>query len=418
MQNRFKYVITIAFPILLFLLSGIMVAQDQSTGTRSHEIGMLWETMFETGSLPTYAPLQDQMTYPGGDFDNMTRKNMAGRGLWIGVSNWTNKDNTPYPTYVSAGGFENNAASGFTFKISNKKRVRNRLPIVIVNDVAEVRLLDGRGLSTKSSSIPADERIETIWSTNVGIRVRMRSHAYANHNHNSYIIKEYLFTNDGNADGDDTTIELPGQNLTGVYFGFQYYFIPSGDRGYVEVNQHDDWAAYYGNSPGDTLRGLFYLYDGNSNVRSSSDDVGDPEEISGEFLSPQYPGFGVLHADVSTVDQSDDPNQPSTVTIKPRSTFAQPLAPPIGNDDMYTELRLGQQFKGSTEDRAAHPYDSNVIEPVGLLSFGPYDIPFGESINIVVYDVVGALSVRECINAGRDWKNGNLEWNGLSGDAG
>jgi hypothetical protein len=201
-----------------------------------------------------------------------------------------------------------------------------------------------------------------------------------------------------------------------VYFGFQYYFIPSGDLGYQVVHQHDDWAAYYGNSPGDTLRGLFYAYDGNSNVRSSND-VGDPDEVSGEFLSPQYPGFGVLHADISTTDRNDNPNQPSTVIIKPRNRFAQPLAPPIGNDDAYTELSLGRQDKGSTEARSPNPYDSEVTEPVGLLSFGPYDIPFGESINIVVYDVVGALSERDCINYGQNWKNGNLEWNGLNGDA-
>ena len=119
MYNSFKYFIKISILSFMFLLNGIIVAQNLSTGTKSHEIGIIWETMFETGSLPTYAPLQDQMTYPGGDFDNMTRKNMAGRGLWIGVSTWTNKDGTEYPTYVSAGGFENNAASGFTFKKSN-----------------------------------------------------------------------------------------------------------------------------------------------------------------------------------------------------------------------------------------------------------------------------------------------------------
>ena len=85
-------------------------------------------------------------------------------------------------------------------------------------------------------------------------------------NHNSYIIREYTFTNDGNADNSKTTIEYPDQNLNGVYFGFQYYLLPGGDRGHLIVDQHDDWAVYYGNQPGDTLRGLFYMFDGNADA--------------------------------------------------------------------------------------------------------------------------------------------------------
>ena len=65
---------------LSFILCNICYGQ----ATKSHEIGKLWETMFSTGSLPDYAPLQNQMTYPGGDFRTMTRKNMEGIGIWIG----------------------------------------------------------------------------------------------------------------------------------------------------------------------------------------------------------------------------------------------------------------------------------------------------------------------------------------------
>jgi hypothetical protein len=391
-----------------FLSHGIVWAQH-----KTHEIGMIWETMFETGSIPSYAPLQHQMTYPGGDFWAQTRKNLAGRGLWIGVTNWTDKFGTFHTNYVSQGGFENSEASEFTARISNKKRVRNRLPRVSVNNQFETRPMDTRDASTKSSTIPADERIETIWATNVGVEVRMRSHAFANQNHNSYIIREYTFTNNGNADGDEDSIELLDQNLQGVYFGFQYYLIPGGDLGHQLTEQNDDWAVYYGNQPGDTLRGLFYLYDGNSSARTS-DDIGDPDEFTGEFLSPQYPAIGVLHADLSYNDESDDRSQPYTVNIKPRSLFKTKTAGDADNE-LYTELSSGSQDPG-TVGQAPNPYDSNVREPVGLLSFGPYDIPFEESITIVLYGVVGSISQRRAVNDGQAWLDGTLSFNGLSGD--
>ncbi len=400
--------------LIILLISGMSVNAQEAQGIKSHEIGMLWETMFETGSIPSYAPIQDQMTYPGGDFWKQTRKNMAGRGLWIGTTNWRDKDSpTPHDRYVAPGGFENNEASGFTSRITNYKFVRNYLPRVLVNGTQESRIIDNRQSGFRWDGIPGDEMVETTWATYTGVQVVMTSTAYANHNHNSYIIKEYVLTNNGNTNADINTIELPGQNLEGVYFGFQYYLIPSGDRGKVEVNQHDDYAAYYGNQPGDTLRGLFYMYDGNSNV-VSTDDIGDPDKYTGEFLSPQYPGIGILHADKAYDDESDDRSQPSTIEIKPRTEFATPGA---GNDALYNELNSGAQFSGSTEDTGLPAYDGNIRQPVAMLVFGPYNIPFGEDIKIVIYDAVGALSARQCINAGQAWINGNLDWNGLTGDA-
>jgi len=403
--------------ILLVFLTGYSPAQ-----TKSHEIGHLWETMFPTGSLPRYAPLQDQMSYPGGDFRLMTYKNLAGLGLWIGVENWTDKFGTSHPVYVSQGGFENDEASEFTFaiqssgKVWNKKKVWNRLPLVTVNNNLETRFLDTRESSTKSSSIPADEQIETKWATNVGVQVRMRSWALANQNHNSYIIREYVFTNDGNVDSDAGTIELPAQDLTGVYFGFQYYLIPGGDRGHEQIRQHDDWAVYYGNQPGDSLRGIFYMFDGDADEdHRAGDDIGDPDQFTGEFMSPQYPGFGVLHADFAYNDESDDPGQPSTVDIKPRKNFKS-VTKGDGNNSLYGELMSGIQSTG-TVGQAERAYDPSVQQPVAMLSFGPYDIPFGQDVRIVLYQVVGSVPKKTAIQSGKAWKEGTLEFNGLTGDA-
>lgn len=399
----------------LIFLSQIFLENNFAQATRSHEIGPLWETMFSSGSIPNYAPLQNQMTYPGGDYRTMTRKNLEGLGIWIGLKNWTDKQNIFHNTYVSEGGFENKEAFEFIYPISIRKRVRNRLPNVSVNGTVEERFLDTRSLSTKSSSVIADEMIDSKYSTNSGVSVKMSSYAIANHNHNNYIIREYTFTNDGNADGTESTIELPNQNLTDVYFGFEYLLLPGGDRGHQIVNQNDEWAVYYGGNSGDTLRGLFYVYDGNADDNHAAyDDIGDPDPTTGEFLSPQYPGFGVLHADTSPTDANDDKNQPSTVKIVPRRIMKSYTKGNTENE-MYFEMSSGEKSTG-TLGTASTPYDPLVQEPVALLSFGPYNLNFGESIKIVLYEAVGSISQKLCVEAGNEWKNGTLNYNGKSGN--
>lgn len=416
-SEELMYLMKPRFMIISILFLGVFVnlSHGQTTVIKSHEIGMLWESMFASGSIPEYAPLADQMTYPGGDFRLMSRKNLSGLGIWIGTSDWTDSIGTFHTRHVSQGGFENNEARDFISTISNKKKVRNRLSNVTVNGNVEERFLDTRSSSTKSSTIPADERIETKYATNVGVNVTMLSYAQANQNHNSYIIREYTFKNDGNINSG-SSIELPGQNLTDVYFGFQYHLIPGGDRGHELVRQNDDWSVYYGGQPGDTLRGLFYLFDGKADDNHYvGDDTGDPDKSTGEFLSPQYPGFGVLHVDTSPSNENDDRSQPRYVNIKPRRLFKSYT---LGSSeiDMYAELIDSLSFSKGTVEWPYNPYDAQVIEPIGLLSFGPYDINFGESITIVLYEAVGSISQKLAIDAGRDWINGTLEYDGKTGD--
>jgi hypothetical protein len=410
------------FNIIIVMV--VFICHNHSYAQKSHEIGMLWETMMATGSLPEYAPLQHQMTYPGGDFRTASMKNLAGLGLWIGVTNWTGRAHAeaeirPHSFYVSEGGLKNNEAALFTFPISMKKHVRNLLPTVIVNGEEELRYADSRtGSLPEVPLLPeneriADERIETIWATNVGVRVRMRSYALANKNHNSYIIREYTFTNDGNADRTKSTIEYDGQNLTGVYFGFQFYLIPGGDRGHPIVDQHDDWAVYYGNQPGDTLRGIFYKFDGNADENHyAGDDTGDPDRTTGEFKSPQYPAFGVLHADMDWNDETDNRSQPSAVNIQPLQLMRSYLDG-FSPDQLYSELSSVTHPQG-TVGQSTNPYDPTISEPVILMSFGPYDIPFDQDIQIVLYEAVGSISQKLAISAGNEWRQGTLEFNGLT----
>ena len=408
MITRFKSCIPLLF-LIFFVFYSNGIAQ-----LKSHEIGRLWVTMFPVGTLPNYAPLQNQMTYPGGDFFFHSRKNMDKTAVWIGTKNWTDKFGQFKTFFVSEGGYLNYDAQDVLETVSNKKYVRQRLPVVSVNDNVEQRILDNTKSSIRRTTLASDEQIITKWRTNVGIEVTRSSYAFSNPTHDNYVIIEYVFKNTGNVDAS-SDLELPDQNLEGVYFGFWRNFIPCGDIGHEQMGgQHDDWCHYYGNQPGDSLRGLWYVYDGDGD-RKSFDDIGDPSEITGEILAPQYIAYGVLHADTDYITESDDRSQPSTVNFWPRQrVHSHTKGDP--EQTLYYDLSSNIQSNGSDTGEYSDPYDTQIQNPDLLMSFGPYDLPFGEEVRIVLYEAVGSISRAEALTAGRNLRDGNLEWNGLYDD--
>ncbi len=411
---KFTYMLKLS---VLILIAMIVMAVTALAQLQSHEIGRLWDTRFPVGSLPDYAPVQDQMCYPGGDYFFQTRKNLERRGLWIGVKDWTDKFGKFYPYYVSEGGPLNFDALEYNTQLSNKKYTRVRLPNVIVNGSRETRLLDWRSGHKvyKKSTLASDEKIITVWTTNVGVTVTRNSYAFANRKHDSYIILEHVFQNTGNVNGSTGSRELANQNLHDVYFGFIFRFLPSGDIGHEQMGgERDDWVHYYGNRLADTLRGLWYCYDGDSQ-RKAGDDIGDPSDINGEFLSPQYVGAGVIHADKAYNDDSDDPSQPATVNYwagdRARShTKGDP------EQTLYFELNSGIQSHGTDTGAFTHPWNPEIQGPWVFMAFGPYDIPYNKEVRIVIYNAVGMISRKKAIEYGQQWKNGELTYNGLTGD--
>ncbi|MBN2093164.1 hypothetical protein JW964_26310 [candidate division KSB1 bacterium] len=396
--------------ILLAMIPGVVLAQLQS-----HEIGRLWVTNFPTGSMPNYAPIQNQMTFPGGDFFYQRPKNLERVGVWIGVKNWTDNKGVFNSFFVAECGPSNFEALDYAAPISNKKTVRNRLPLVYSNKVKETRFLDSRTGSTRKADLTADEMITMVWTTRVGITITKNSYAFAHRKYDSFIIEEYLFENTGNMDKTKTTIELPNQNLEGVYFGFLSAFMPSGDYGHELLGgQHDDWVHYYGSTPGDTLRGLWYSFDGDNQIRAF-DDIGDPSETTGEFLSPQYVGTGIIHADKSVSDPADDLTQPATINWWPsRHWYSHTLGDP--EQTLYAELSSGKKSLGTDVTEFRNAYEPEIQHPLVYFAFGPYNIPFGQKIRIVIYRAGGMISRKVAIESGRQWKLGQLEFGGLKGD--
>jgi hypothetical protein len=398
--------------ILTLVILGFTV--HASAQWKSHEIGPLWLSMLQTGARPELIGLGDLLTYPGGDFFTQSRKNMDNQGLWIGVKDWTNKFGQFKTFYVSEGGYLNYDAPELLKKISLRKWVRQYLPLVSVNGSTEQRIVDSAASSSRKTDLAADEMITTKWTTDVGVEITRNSYAFANPAFGHFIIQEFVLKNTGNID-TTPNVELNNQNLTGVYFGFWRAFTPSIDFGHSLLGgEFDDWSRYYGNQPGDTLRGFWEVYDGD-NFRKTFNDIGDPYEVTGEFLSPQHVSYGVLHADTDHANEGDNRAQPSTVNFWPRQ---QVRSHTKGDQEqtLYSDISSGVQSRGSDAKGVANAWDPQVQRPDLLMAFGPYDIPFGKDVRIVLFDAVGSVDRKLAIEYGRQWKNGQFSFQGKSGD--
>jgi len=371
------------------------------------------------------------MAWPGGDYRGFSNVCLLSRGLWIGVKNWKAVDNVQHNFFVSEGG-PGPIGLQSTVGLSIKKYVRDIPPAVTVNGTEEDRVTDER--DSRNSSLPSDEMIVTSWNTDVGITVTRRSYVFANQHLDDFVILEYIFENTGNIDRTDE-IELAGQKLNDVYFGFIHHFRPClhGSENAATNNDRDadEWIHYYGNQPGDTLRGLWFCYDGDSkNPNSVEDDTGDPHTSSisllkndpnnrgtGEFLSPQYAGFGLIHADTSPSNKNDDPAQPATVFYQPHNQQDLPMTREnAGGQAMYEVLASGQHQQGTDVLGYSDPSNPEVASPYCFISCGPYQMNYGDEIRIVIYSAVNGLSRRKCVEYGHLWKVDSLRYNGLSGD--
>ncbi len=393
------------------LLCGISWGQV----VRSHEIGQLWETLTENG-YSTKSPFVDLMSWPGGFYLTDQTSSLVRRGHWIGVRNWTNQNGIFHNHKVSEGGPHWTEAS--LFGVPPMKYVYNPPPTVIVDEKTEERLTGQ--YDRRKTDFKADEMIVATWNTDVGVSVTMTSYAFANQNHDDYVIFKYDLKNTGNTDLD-AEVELPSQHLEGVYFGAFNYLRPckrgadyTGTSGSTTA---DDWVHYYGSQPGDTLRGLWYCYDGNAPEETyPTDDTGDPHKSTGEFLSPQYAGFGVIQVDTSPSDKRDDLNQPSTVDFQPFETHLTHNNAGITERDLYDYLSSGKKSLGSDAVGLTNPSSKSIVAPVCMLGFGPYNLAFGQSVQIVLFVAVNGLSREKCIELGHKWKVDSLEFNGKVGD--
>lgn len=341
--------------IICITIVSFPYAQVRNAEFKVHDRGELWETMKDNGTIGAPNPTSrveyyPSMDWPGGP-DKMNKDDQrsysVGSGMWIGGKSSDGTifftENGPF-NYVDNGTFE---------------------PIIRTNNYLG---------SQSYNPAEAEQIITAKWKTTENFAVERKSRVWSFRTLNNFVICEYLITN------------LNSSAVNEVYIGFPYLLRPSYQDFVVhngwgdDFNRTDDFVDY------DSTRHLIYSWDDTPNFSLPSD-VGNFWEAAGELRTTGYAGISLLYADPA----SDARPQPSNVF------WAQLL-----NNERYFTIQsssaqsLYNILSGTDRSLQANPGDH--LTPFILISMGPYNIPPGSSIRIVIVEAVNGLPISTAIS--------------------
>lgn len=339
------------FMILTFVLPG--KAQYREPLFKIHDRGNLWETAKDNGQLGgLFSPLQffPSMDWPGGPETLPTkddqRSYMQGAGVWIGGKN-------------PDGSVFFNEMGPFTFADRGE-----------FYEMEEVENFIG---SPDFDPNAAEETITAHWKTTRGLECTRVSRAWSYPAFNDFIIFEYTITNQS------------GANLTDVFVGFPYVIRPS----YQDILAHNFWGDNLNVDDEivgyDETQNILYAYDFYPN-ESIPWSWGNYIESRDELRTTGYAGFAPLYADAT----KDGAPQPAVVFY----------AQLIGNSQQFTlasqsEAKMYKILNG--EDTAFQAPEGEVLSPIMVEGFGPYDLAAGETIRLVMVEAVNGLPQSEAV---------------------
>ncbi|MBN1352772.1 hypothetical protein JXJ21_25510, partial [candidate division KSB1 bacterium] len=435
----------LCFPLLIFL--GFVLPLDREaaysqhiTGIKILAVGELWH---EEEDIPS-GGWHRSFCWPGNHYRTRSEDkpldlmNGCGRecGLGFGMRDWTDWRNKYY-SYLVGGVGESLMVHpvegrfgciGHDFKI-----ILRRLPPTLIVD-GELQP-PRQECDEVDQNLISDASLYIRWSFDVGLTAEQTYHSYATYPFDSYIFIDFLMTNSGNVNRNESTVELKDQVLDDVCF--TYAMLPmishEGAEQYpnsVKEKNTDDWVEYYGENyldfigsgtplapsgdpTADSLR-IFVVWDGN-NGKTDWDDTGDPDMNTGfweqspgmgRLFSHHYFGMGFLHADQAHDNEANDLSQPFSTTWR------------VGTDqfpscqEAYTYLFSGRHKASPQEMGFTDPADPvNVSRPNPYICVGPYQMPFGSDIHFTILACVNGLNYDLCNSIGLSWwtrwKGGN-----------
>ncbi len=263
-----------------------------------------------------------------------------------------------------------------------------------------------------------------------GIRTHIEVYAFSNPNHQDYIIwtATYKFTGETRRpiENPDAGDFFPDQTIR-IWWPVSFSFGPSkageyevyGTFTYEGQDDLDSWferpSQLVTDRSRNNLRIAYYWDDRAGGIQpypnGSRDDSGDPDRNDGHLLSPQIPGFTLLHAPVAATDASDDPDQP----------FSMPHAGIVADLWGRRDPGLRDTYRG-LDNRGRFPLDA-ITEgwevqpekgPMRFITVGPYDLTKNstggvmDSITVVYAIGCGSVSWEVADSIGRGWFNGEI----------
>ena len=430
--------------IIIIIQLDVNSLLSQSRSKKQLQVGELWQ---EEEELPS-GGWEKTFVWPGNHWRRsnaseniLTNGTARSSGIGYGLKNWTDwrKDFYPYVVGGVDDGMMVYLGSGrYGCQPHEFKLILRRPPPTLIVDGA---LQPPRQAYDEiDPNLICDAMLYIRWSFDVGLTAEQTYYAYAGYPFDSYMYIDFLIKNTGNVNRNESTVELPNQNLQDICF--QYTVLPlvtfEGGRQTPHTGtegESDDWVEYYGeNYPSyigngtpthpngdptaDSLR-VFTIWDGDNNMSPGRDDTGEPdlnegfeEQTAGMgfLISPQYLGIGILHADKSHDNETNDLSQPLTTVWRPGTRKF------TSTQEAYEFYFNGQHLASPQEMGYTQPFDPvNVCRPNPYLGIGPYpEMPFGSDIHFVVLAAVNGLNYDMRNAIGLSWWTHYMGGEGLT----
>lgn len=408
------------FMLLIFSFSEIAQA---NTGLHFMRIGRLWviaEYDGAEGWQGQYAWPGGRIRYPDGTIRELWGGNVRKLGTTAGCLNWTGPEGTFFP-YWTSGMYRtydydynpfwvNQTHQTALLPVTQKVVQRWAQPVVMVNGVSIIidsgdDFLNAHEDNTEiDPNLVTERAIQSVWRYTMGVEYERWMYGYSTPNHHDYVLNDITLTNNGKMYGrnvepplvwpSDTVKQIiDGQNIEGFWWAQTEN--PWNSRlGRDKSFGADDAVGEY-IAPLSNGRRFYLFYDGD-NPDSPEKDWGDPANSAAaqsgttELLAPAWIVMGALYVDESATNKVDDPTQPRSTTIKQERDYDLGKIPKTMQDQYEALFTEGNHWSLDTPHRDIDP---NIKRPSGYRSYGPYDLDFNQSVNLIQVIASGGINV-------------------------
>lgn len=352
---------------------------------------------------------------------------------WVAAKDFKDEDGTDFSHYAVYfyGGDEGISL----FPMEMKQSAKFVSPSIYV-DGDDLSSIFASDVDTIDVNQVPDRIVNNVVNTSMGLTQTRTILAFSQQYHDNYFVKIYTFTNTGNTDWD-SEIEL-NDTLRGVRMGWGTRYSMGREAAWAMV----DGSQGYGKHSWVTKRGEDYAAHQNDAITVADpiqqwiragfswlgqskdvtwDNVGAPDlDERGRLTSPHHTGSAVLHVDMSWDDSTDNANQPTFLGWHAGDTYPsvgyQRVEDIPGMTAVYNMLSgIPHEGKGGNErmdeqylTSITHRLDPYTVHGDGggtnvMITYGPFDIPPGESVVIIEADGINGLSRSMCEEIGARW---------------
>ena len=367
----------------------------------------------------------------------------AAKGLWIGTRNYTEPELGTTFDYkvVHCGPRPQTGGVNKEFFPMEFIHYAKFNPTPVYVDGEETFLYKNT-VEVVDENLPYDQMLYNVVNTQIGLTMKRKLFQYSNKYNNNYIVQEYTFVNTGNID-NDPEIEITSGSLEEVYFFYQYRMAPSretriliGDAtAWGRNTMNDERGPYRADSDNPENLRYSYSWHGYYGDFNKWNNVGGPiwepddgfgarideADTVGRLGSAQFPGVLTLHADKSVLDRTDDIDQPrttGTIDSDGQYNYASNTFNPTEMQARYNMMTKGHPEKSHAETIAGDDFAGSTANPGSgsannagysmANGYGPYIIPHGDSIRIILVEAAAGLSRDEAIRIGKLYKSGEI----------